>query len=228
MTAPENSRPEQLPLDLPVRSAMNAADFVVSDSNRDAVAWLDRWPDWPGAALAIYGPPGCGKTHLAHVWRERVARAGNTAYVLEPAALDRLPAAGNLILDGLRLPEEHLFHLINHARGARLSLLILDREPPARWPVRLPDLASRLAAIPAVGVLPPDDTLLAAVLAKHFADRQVEVPDEVVAYLVSRIERSFVAAATAARMLDRTAMARRVAITLRLARDLLNSTSGDG
>jgi len=228
VTAPENSRPEQLPLDLPVRSAMNAADFVVSDSNRDAVAWLDRWPDWPGAALAIYGPPGCGKTHLAHVWRERVAQAGNTTHVLEPAALDRLPAAGNLILDGLRLPEEHLFHLINHARGARLSLLILDREPPARWPVRLPDLASRLAAIPAVGVLPPDDTLLAAVLAKHFADRQVEVPDEVVAYLVSRIERSFVAAATAARMLDRTAMARRVAITLRLARDLLNSTSGDG
>ena len=209
--------PEQLPLDLPVRSAMNAAGFVVSDSNRDAVAWADRWPDWPNGILAVYGPPGCGKTHLAHVWQARSA-----ARFLEPSALEQLPDGENLILDGIRLPEEHLFHLINHVRAEQASLLILDREPPARWAVRLPDLASRLAGIPAVAVLPPDDTLLAAVLAKHFADRQVEVAQEVIAYLVKQIERSFTAAETMARRLDREAMARRAPITIKLARDLLS------
>ena len=209
-------RPEQLPLDLPVRSAMNAAGFVVSDSNRDAVAWLDRWPDWPNGILAVYGPQGCGKTHVAHVWQEKSA-----ARFLEPSALEQLPRAENLILDGVRLPEEHLFHLINHVRAERASLLILDREPPARWAVRLPDLASRLASVPAVAVLAPDDTLLAAVLAKHFADRQVEVAPEVIAYLVKQIERSFTAAETMARRLDREAMARRAPITIRLARELL-------
>src|SRR3954469_13934463 len=101
-------RPEQLPLDLPVHSAMNAAGFVVSDSNRDAVAWADRWPDWPGAALAVYGPQGCGKTHLAHVWLEKLRLAGSVARFLEPSALEQLPDAENLILDGVRLPEEHL------------------------------------------------------------------------------------------------------------------------
>jgi chromosomal replication initiation ATPase DnaA len=195
---------------------MDAADFVVSDSNRDAVAWLDRWPDWPGSALAIYGPPGCGKTHLGHVWQAR-----SRAHFLEAAELERLPSTGNLVLDGIRLPEEDLFHLINHIRSQRVSLLILDREPPARWPVRLPDLASRLAALPAVAVQAPDDTLLAAVLAKHFADRQVEVSAEVIDYLVRQIERSFKAAATAARRLDRAALSRGAAITVKLARDIL-------
>ena len=209
-------RPEQLPLDLPVRSAMNAAGFVVSDSNRDAVAWTDRWPDWPNGILAVYGPQGCGKTHLAHVWQARSA-----ARFLEPSALEQLPLKENLILDGIRLPEEHLFHLINHVRAQQTGLLILDREPPARWAVRLPDLASRLASVPAVAVQAPDDTLLAAVLAKHFADRQVDVAPEVIAYLVKQIERSFTAAETMARRLDREAMARRAPITIRLARDVL-------
>ena len=215
--------PVQLPLDLPVRNAMNAAGFVVSTSNREAVAWLDRWPDWPGSALAVYGPPGCGKTHLAHVWLEKLKEAGRPARFLEPSALEQLPHE-NMVLDRVRLPEEHLFHLINHVRAERLSLLILNREPPARWGVRLPDLASRLASIPAVGVSAPDDTLLAAVLAKHFSDRQVEVGSEVIAYLVKQIERSFAAAEIAARRLDRAAMAKGSAISIRLARDVL---SGD-
>jgi chromosomal replication initiation ATPase DnaA len=215
-------RPEQLPLDLPVRNAMHAAGFVVSESNRDAVAWADRWPDWPNGILAVYGPPGCGKTHLAHVWLEKLKEAGSAARFLEPSALEQLPLGENLVLDGIRLPEEHLFHLINHVRGQRKSLLILDREPPARWAVRLPDLASRLAGIPAVAVLPPDDTLLAAVLAKHFADRQIDVAPEVIAYLVKQIERSFTAAETMARRLDREALVRRAPITIKLARDLLS------
>ncbi|WP_395023108.1 DNA replication protein [Dongia sp.] len=215
-------RPEQLPLDLPVRNAMNAAGFVVSDSNQDAVAWTDRWPDWPNGILAVYGPPGCGKTHLAHVWLEKVWQARSAARFLEPSGLEQLPQGENLILDGIRLPEEHLFHLINHVRAQKTALLILDREPPARWAVRLPDLASRLAGVPAVAVLPPDDRLLAAVLAKHFADRQVEVAPEVITYLVKQIERSFTAAETMARRLDRAALARRGPITIRLARALLS------
>jgi chromosomal replication initiation ATPase DnaA len=209
---------EQLLLELPIRTAMDAADFVVSASNRDAVAWLDRWPDWPDSVLAIYGPAGCGKTHLAHVWQAR-SHAG----FLDPGRLRQLPAGGPLILDAARPAEEDLFHLVNHARAQKLSLLILDRDPPARWPVTLPDLASRLAGMPAIGVVPPDDPLLAAVLAKHFSDRQILVGRDVIGYLVRHIERSFAAAETAAGALDRAALARGRPITIKLAREILNS-----
>ncbi|HVY99476.1 MAG TPA: DNA replication protein [Dongiaceae bacterium] len=207
--------PQQLPLDLPVRAAMGAADFVVSDCNRDAVAWLDRWPDWPGAILAIYGPAGCGKTHLAQVWRTR-----SDARFLESGFGVRLPES-NLVLDGVRLPEEDLFHLINHVRAGKHSLLILDREAPARWTVGLRDLASRLAGIPAVAVAPPDDALLAALLVKHFSDRQIMVRADLIDYLVRRIDRSFAAAAAAVEALDRAALARGGPVTVKLARDIL-------
>lgn len=206
----------QLPLDLPVRTALGAEDFVVSDSNRDAVAWLDRWPDWPGPALAIYGPPGCGKSHLAHVWQSR-----SRARFLDAATPDGPPDSTNLILDATAFPEERLFHLYNHVKAAGGSLLILSREAPARWPVSLPDLASRLASIPAIAVAPPDDTLLAAVLAKHFADRQLMVTADVVDHLVRHIERSFAAAADIAAALDSAALAQQRRPTLALAREVL-------
>ena len=208
----------QLPLDLPVRTALGAEDFVVSTSNRDAVAWLDRWPDWPGPALAIYGPAGCGKSHLAHVWQSRSnARFLN---VTEPEG--PIPAP-NLILDEITLPEERLFHLYNQMNADGGSLLIVSREAPARWQLRLPDLASRLASIPAIAVAPPDDALLAAVIAKHFADRQLVVTADVIGHLVRHIERSFAAAAATAAALDRAALAAQRRPTLALARDVLKS-----
>jgi chromosomal replication initiation ATPase DnaA len=208
---------EQLLLNLPVRTAMNAADFVVSASNRDAVAWLDRWPDWPGGAIAIYGPPGCGKTHLAHVWQARSA-----AHFLDGGIGQSLPSEPRVILDSGRLPEEELFHLINHMRAERGSLLILDRDPPARWAVRLPDLASRLASIPAIAVEPPDDALLAAIIAKHFADRQIKVRPELIDYLTRHIERSFAAAESMVAELDRAAMQAGTPVSIKLARGIVN------
>lgn len=208
----------QLPLDLPVRTAVGAEDFVVSASNRDAVAWLDRWPDWPGPALAIYGPAGCGKSHLAHVWQAR-----SNARFLHGTEPEGPPPAPNLILDEVALPEERLFHLYNHLKANGGSLLILSREAPARWPVTLPDLASRLASIPAIPVTPPDDALLAAVLAKHFADRQLIVTADVVDHLTRHIERSFAAAAEIAAALDSAALAQQRKPTLVLAREVLRS-----
>ena len=208
----------QIPFDLPVRAALGVEDFVVSASNRDALAWLDRWPDWPGPALAIYGPAGCGKSHLAHVWQSR-----GGARFLDGTEPDGPPPAPNLILDEIALPEERLFHLYNQLKAAGGSLLILSREPPARWQVRLPDLASRLASIPAIAVAPPDDALLAAVLAKHFADRQLAVTADVIDYLAHQIERSFTAAAATAAALDRAALAQQRRPNLALAREVLRA-----
>jgi chromosomal replication initiation ATPase DnaA len=212
--------PQQLPLDLAYRPALGMADFVIALGNRDAVAWIDRWPDWPSHALAIHGPKGSGKSHLAHVWQAR----SEAVFLERPPAEDAaLPAA--IVLDAPRdWPEPALLHLYNRVRESGGHLLIASEAPPARWPVALPDLASRLASIPAVALAAPDDDLLVAVMAKQFADRGLEVNEDVLRYVASRVERSFATAADMVARIDRAALAQQRRVTLALARDVMASS----
>ncbi len=209
----------QLPFDLPPRNAMGAADFVASRSNEAALALVEAWPEWPAPWLAVHGPAGCGKTHLGHVFQEKAG--DNTLFLSAPTILPDLPEKPILILDEPQLDETAFFHLINRVKSESGSLLILSREAPARWNVKLPDLASRLKAIPSVEVAAPDDALLAAVLVKHFADRQINVAPDVIDYLLKHVERSFAAAAETAERLDHAALAEGRAITIPLVRRVL-------
>jgi DnaA regulatory inactivator Hda len=213
----------QLPLDLGHRPALGRADFLVAPSNAAAVAWLDRWPLWPAPALALYGPKGSGKTHLAHVF---AARAG--ARFIDPAALatERVPtllgeARAAIVDDATTAAAEPLLHLYNVLAEQQGHLLLAAREPPAHWAIALPDLRSRLLACPAVALSPPDEALIGALLVKLFADRQLAVGDDIVTYLTLRLERSFDAVLQAVATLDQAALAERRRITVPLARRVL-------
>jgi len=210
----------QLGLDLPYRPKFGRADFLVSDCNAAAFGWIERWPDWPGRALVLYGPEGCGKSHLAHLWCERAGArllSGHELTEWQPQSI----SPGLAVDDADRASEIALLHLYNSCAEAGAGLLVVARLAPAAWPIALPDLASRLRAASAVGVATPDDALLAAVLVKHFADRQLRVQPAVIAYLVRRMERSFAAAASLSARLDQLALAERRPVGLGLARRAL-------
>ena len=222
----------QLTLDLPQRPALGREDFVVAPCNETAVAWIDRWPDWPQPVLAVHGPPGSGKSHLAQVWR-RASRAetvspeafetrdppalagAGTAVLIED--LDRLLAAA----DPER--EERLLHLHNLVLEAGGQLLLTARSAPTRWPCALPDLRSRLAAAHAVPLGAPDDQLIQALLIKLFSDRQLRVSAPVVKYLLPRVERSFTALREVVGAIDEAALATRRDISVPLVRRVLET-----
>jgi len=201
-------------------------DFVVAAGNREALAWLDRWPDWPAPALSLSGPPGSGKTHLVRIWASRAAASLVEGVDLEGKSVPDLTAlsaasAAIVIEHADRAPDRALFHLYNLMRERRGHLLLISETPPARWRIDLPDLASRLRAAPAVAVAPPDDELLGSIILKQLADRQLHAAAGVVHYLVSHMERSGEAARRVVAALDRRALAERREIDRRLAADVL-------
>src|SRR5258708_14721781 len=169
----------QLPMDLPYRTALGGADFLASACNEAALGWIERWPGWPPAGLVVYGPQGCGKTHLGHLWCERF---GGTLIKCSERALTDAISSVPAVVPGLALddvdeaPDVPFLHLYNRCLEHRVRLLILMPPAPASAPIVLADLASRLRALPAVEIAAPDDALLGAVLTKHFADRQMRVP----------------------------------------------------
>ncbi|MBP7253358.1 MAG: hypothetical protein KBA75_07735 [Alphaproteobacteria bacterium] len=219
----------QLTFNLPVRPAMGAEDFIVTSSNQEAVALLDKWSDWPARTLVLTGAAGSGKTHLAQVWAQR-SGASLVACQALPEQLESLLQQKAVIVDdgdglfGNAAGEQALFHLYNHIQQTG-HLLFISAIPPGQATITLPDLRSRLRAAPLLTLQPPDDALLAALLVKHFSDRQLRVGQDVVDYLLSRIERSASAAAAAVAALDAAALARRSAITVPLARTVLELQS---
>lgn len=219
----------QLTLDLGHRTACGRSDYLVSGSNVEAVEWIDRWPDWPVHALVIWGPPASGKTHLGHVWcdvsdAERILpedvhawdagelRQRNACFFLDDA--DRL--------SGDPAGEKALLHLYNYMLETEGALLLAAEKAPAFWPVALADLSSRMKALQGSGIAPPDDILLAALLVKQFQDRQLWIGEEVITYLVPRMERSFEAVSRIVAAMDAMALEGLRPITVPLARDVLD------
>jgi chromosomal replication initiation ATPase DnaA len=214
----------QIPLDLGHRESLGRDDFFVAPCNENAVAWIDSWPDWPGPALCIHGPEGCGKSHLAHVWQTRsgaVTVDRRTLADSGPAVL--LGEAMAAVFDDAdtATDEVALLHLYNLLADRQGHLLLTAKAPPARWGIGLADLRSRLAAASAVQVGAPDEGLLGAVMIKLFTDRQIHIDHDVVLYLLTRMERSFEAVRAAVEALDRAALAAHRKVTVPLARDVL-------
>lgn len=223
----------QLPLDLGHTPSYSAADYLVSASNAAAWGWVERWPDWPAPGLALCGPPGCGKTHLANVWRERASAVMVDAATL--TGLDPMQALGGAtacVIDGagagsIAAPAQRaLLHLYNVTSERSGHMLICAEAAPARWPIALSDLRSRLAALPAIAIEPPDDGLLEALLAKLFADRQLAVDRGTVIFIVARMERSFDAARRLVEAIDRAALATHRRPGLGLVREVMERLEG--
>lgn len=216
----------QLPLSLPHRPSLSGDDFFVAPANAQAVDWLDRWPDWAGVGIVIHGEQGSGKSHLLEVFAAKTRCLVVTAVMLEGGDIANASAYAVDDADDLLISSpdaaEGLFHLFNQAKSDGAKLMLTAKVPAARWPIALPDLSSRLKTLDSVEIGAPDDTLLAVLLTKQFSDRQIKIEPDVVRYLTSRMERSAATVIELVDALDREALARKQAITVPLARNVLD------
>jgi chromosomal replication initiation ATPase DnaA len=216
--------PRQLALALDHQESFAREDFLPGPCNAAALALVDRWPDWPAQTVALVGPEGSGKSHLAAIWATTAGARFLAARALATAGLPASLATGALVVEDLaagQFDERALFHLLNLAREEHAFVLLSARTAPGGWKLAVPDLASRLKALPAVTLTAPDDVLLRGVLVKLFADRQLAVDESLVGFLAKRIERSIAAARAVVTELDREAMRQQRPLTRALAAELL-------
>lgn len=217
----------QLRLRLERAPTQRRKDFITSGVNAAALRLVDAWPAWHGGCLALTGPPGSGKTHLANAW---AARAGAAALPEAPSLDDLAGLRGRPLLleKSDRCADDILFHLINMAAEPGAGLLLVSRKAPAQWPTRLPDLRSRLNALPVAELHEPDDEVLRGVFSKLFRERHIRPPEDLFAYLLRRMERSIPAAREVVTRLDDAASSQNRAISRALAREILEQGEESG
>lgn len=222
-------QPRQLALALPHAESQSRDNFLEGPGNAQALALIERWPDWPSRVMMMTGPEGCGKSHLAAIWAAEAGARIMTAHALSIANVPGALATGALVIEHLEagaFDERALFHLLNLAREDDAFVLMGGRMAPSAFAVTLPDLGSRLRALPVVKLAAPDDAMFRALIVKFCADRQLSVDENVVGYLATHIERSFVAARNAVETLDSEALRLRRPVTRALAAEIFRDHTG--
>ena len=219
-----SAHPRQLAFALPHADSLTRDNFLTGEPNAAAIALIDAWPEWPSRTMLLVGPQGSGKSHLATVWAELSGARCSAAHVLTTAGVPAALATGALVVEDLRggaFDERALFHLLNLAREEQAFVLITAREAPSSLEIELRDLRSRLRALPVISLLQPDDHLLRALIVKFCTDRQLLIDETVVSYLLTRIDRSYVAVRQAVELLDSEALRLGRPVTRALAAELL-------
>ena len=227
MVADQNNRPSQIPLSFEITPSKGRDDLIVSQSVQGAITMIDEWPNWPSHLVVLAGPTGSGKSHIAHIWLQK-ADAIESSLVDDADDLVETVKTTPILIENVdqllassQADETQLFHLLNAAKEAGSFVLMTARSWPASWKVSLPDLASRIKAATIVEISEPDENLLSQVIFKLFADRQVEIDEKTVNYLVMRMERSLAVASNIVEAMDELALSKKTSVNRTIAAEVL-------
>ena len=224
----------QLPLEFYHRPYMSKDDFMPAACNFEAYRLIDSWPVWTYFAACIYGPEGCGKTHLANIFSEKVSIIEHYPYKIPYIKAQELTLEMPrqllskhfcLIVEDLNsnINQEALFNLYNIYRDEGGCILFTSNEAPARINFSLPDLRSRMNIVPSIEIKEPDDDLLSALLVKLFMDRQITITPDLIKYILANMQRSFSYARKLVAETDRVSLANKRAVSLQIIKEAMSN-----
>ncbi len=218
----------QFSLDLGIgfREAFTREDFLVTSSNEVAVKWIDALPDWPCHCLIVYGTDGCGKTHLAHIFKDKI---GFNTPIISASSLqeENIPKlvslSGSVAIEevDIGVSEDNLLHLYNFTRENKGFLFITSRKNPLQWGIKLADLRSRIAGSLIVEISFPDDDFLKALIVKMILDRHLTISEEALEFMIKNIERSFKEVRRVVIEADKLSLSEHKGITIPILRKVL-------
>lgn len=183
----------QLTLKFPFKVNYFEEDFYVSSNNFEAYELIESWPSWASKFVNIFGPTGCGKTHLAIILNKKLNSFFTNASELNDNNLADVKIKECLIIDEYKnnINEKLLYTLLNQCLQSNQYVIINSIEPIKKLPIQLNDLKSRLESFTDIGIDLPTDDLIRVILTKGFSDKQVKTDVKLLEYILKNINRSY-------------------------------------
>ena len=169
-------------------------DYYVSDNNFSAYKLIESWPNWPDKWVNIYGPRGCGKTHLTNILKKKISLIEILdAKKINEEKISKLEKLECLIIDNYEnnIDENFFYSMLNHFKQLDTYVVVNSLLPIKNMKIKLNDLKSRTDSFVSLGIELPTDDLLRVIISKSFSDKQMDISPKVSEYIIKNIERSY-------------------------------------
>ena len=215
---------EQLIFNFPFKKNYLRQDFYVSENNFNAFKLIESWPNWPSRFINIFGPKGCGKTHLINILKSKIQSMIISSKDIGNNTLSDYKTKECLIIDDYNndIEEKVLYSLINQAFQDNKYLIINSAVSLKTFEIKLEDLKSRLKSFIDIGIDLPTDEMIRVILTKNFSDKQIQVSKKNIEYILKNIERSYEKINSFSNSIDSLSLTRAEPIKLQLIKKVLN------
>ena len=214
---------QQLIFNFPFKKTYLSQDFYVSKNNFNAFKLIESWPQWPSRFINIFGPIGCGKTHLANILSSKINCLIISSKKIDENIINQFKTKECLIIDDFNndIDENLLYSIINLANQDNKYLIISSPISLKKFKIELKDLNSRFTSFIEVGIDLPTDDLVKVILTKNFSDKQITISKKNIDYILNNIDRSYEKINLFSSLIDNLSLEKAKPINLKLIKDVL-------
>ena len=214
---------QQLIFNFPFKKTYLSQDFYVSKNNFNAFKLIESWPQWPSRFINIFGPIGCGKTHLANILSSKINSLIKSSKKIDENIINQFKTKECLIIDDFDndIDENLLYSIINLANQDNKYLIISSPISLKKFKIELKDLNSRFTSFIEVGIDLPTDDLVKVILTKNFSDKQITISKKNIDYILNNIDRSYEKINLFSSLIDNLSLEKAKPINLKLIKDVL-------